>query len=223
MADLDVQPKKKSKSILPWILLGLGVLALIIFLARGCNSKTDDDVTAAPTPDSGSVVASGTGAVAQAADSTSTNVANWWDKVDMNAPSAKFDEITNKDINVRGNDRYGIYGVGEEILFDKGKSTIKPQAEANLKQIVASIGKRYNNGNIRIYGYTDAVGSADYNKELAEKRTEAVKNWLTSSGNLSATNITQHPVGEAQPQASNSTEAGRKQNRRVEIVAAAGQ
>jgi len=137
----------------------------------------------------------------------------------MNVPSAKFDEITDKDISVRGNDRYGIYGINESILFDEGKSTIRPQAAADLKQIVASINKRYNNGNIRIYGYTDSVGSAGYNKELAQQRTEAVKNWLTQSGNISAANLTTHPIGEGQPQASNTSERGRQQNRRVEIVA----
>jgi outer membrane protein OmpA-like peptidoglycan-associated protein len=210
MADLDVQPKKKS-SILPWVLLGLGILALLIFLARGCNN---DDVrdNAAATTDSASNVA----------NNTAGAIGDWWDDVDFNAPAAKYDEITDRNINVRGNDRYGIYGVNENVLFDEGKSTIRPQAEANLKQIAASIGKRYGTGNVRVYGHTDAVGSAGSNKELAEQRAEAVRAWLAKNGNIGEGKISVHPVGESQPVASNATEQGRQKNRRVEIVAGTG-
>lgn len=211
MADLDVQPKKKN-SILPWVLLGLGILALLIFLARGCNDKDTRDNAAATTD-------SATSTVSNAAENTAATVKNWWDDIDFNAPATKYDEVTNKDVDVRGNNRYGIYGVNETVLFDEGKSTIRPQAEASLKQIAASITKRYGSGNVRVYGYTDAVGSAASNKELAEQRAEAVRNWLAKNGNIGESKISVHPVGESQPVASNATEKGRQQNRRVEIVA----
>jgi outer membrane protein OmpA-like peptidoglycan-associated protein len=213
MADLDVQPKKKS-SILPWVLLGLGVLALLIFLARGCNN--DDANNVAATTDSA------TSTVSNTADNTAGAIRDWWDDVDFNAPAAKYDEVTNKDIDVRGNDRYGIYSVNETVLFDEGKSTIRSQAEANLKQIAASIGKRYGSGNVRVYGHTDATGSAGANKELAEQRAEAVRAWLVKNGNVTEGRVSVHPVGESQPVASNATEQGRQQNRRVEIVAGSG-
>jgi outer membrane protein OmpA-like peptidoglycan-associated protein len=209
MADLDVQPKKRKGSILPWILLALGVLALIYFLTRG----RDNDDAAVATTTSDSVSTTSANAAAAAPDS------NNWSRVDFNAPSMRYAEVTDKNISVRGNKEYGIYGIGENILFDEGKSTIRSNAEANLKQIVASIDKRYNGGNVRIYGYTDAVGSAGYNKELAEQRAQAVRDWLVRNGNITDSRISLHPVGEAQPVATNSTEAGRQQNRRVEIVA----
>jgi outer membrane protein OmpA-like peptidoglycan-associated protein len=142
-----------------------------------------------------------------------------WNDVDFNAPAVTYDEVSDKNINVRGNNNYGIYGVGENILFDEGKSTLRSGAEANLRQIVGSIDKRYSGSNVRVYGYTDAVGSAGYNKELAEQRAEAVRNWLVQNGNVAENRISVHPVGEGQPVASNSTEQGRQQNRRVEIVA----
>lgn len=211
MADLDVQPKKKSGSLLPWILLGLGVLALIIFLVRR-NGDNDVNDAAVTTTDSA------TGMM----NNTVDKVQNWWNDIDFNAPAVAYDEITDKNINVRGNDNYGIYGVGETVLFDEGKSTIRSGAEANLKQIAESMGKRYNGSNVRVYGYTDAVGSAGYNKELAEQRAEAVRAWLVKSGNVTESNISVHPVGESQPVATNSTEAGRQQNRRVEIVTGKG-
>lgn len=200
MAELNVQPKKAA-SILPWILLLLGLAALIWFLTR----RHDDKETASTT------------ATTQSSTSSNTAAADW-NGVDFNAPAATYDEITDKNINVRGNDRYGIYGLGENVLFDEGKATIRPDAEANLKQIVSSVEKRYNGGDVRVYGFTDAQGSAGYNKELAQQRAEAVKGWLQSNG-VEANRISVAAIGEAQPVATNATEEGRQQNRRVEIVA----
>lgn len=214
MADLDVQPKKKG-SILPWILLGLGIIALLFFLARGCNNDTNtdgvnSDSSTARTSDASSGNMSAT---------TPTDEGSDWNDVDFNSPSMAYDEITGKDINVRGNDKYAIYGLGENILFDEGKATIRSQAEQNLKQIAASIEKRHTGGNVRIYGHTDATGSAGANKELAQQRAEAVRNWLVQNGAITDTRVSLHPIGESQPVASNATDEGREQNRRVEIVA----
>lgn len=204
MAELNVQPKKKT-SILPWILLALGLAALIWFLTRDKNTNetaANDATTPTTTNTNTSSHAAGGG----------------WGDVDFNAPAVNYDEITDKNINVRGNNNYGIYGMGENILFDEGKATIRSDAEANLKQIAGSINKRYNGGEIRVYGFTDAQGSAGSNKELAQQRANAVQSWLQSNG-VSGDRISVHPIGEAQPAASNSTEEGRQQNRRVEIVA----
>lgn len=217
MADLNVQPKQK-KSWLPWLLLALGLIALIFFLMRGCNN----DKGTQGTTDSTSASTSTSSSTGTTADATGASGQAWGD-VDFNAPAAAYDEITDKNVDVRGNNNYGIYGLGENVLFDEGKSTLRSNAEQNLKQIIASIDKRYNGSAIRVFGYTDAAGSAGYNKELAEQRAEAVRNWLVKNGNISEDRISVHPVGEARPVASNSTEQGRQQNRRVEIVAKSGQ
>ena len=213
MADLDVQPKKRRGSILPWILLALGAIALIYFLTRNRSDNDRDDAAVTTTTDSTSTTTTSANTAMGARDGDN------WNDVDFNAPAAHYDEVTNKDIDVRGNNNYGIYGIGENILFDEGKSTIRPGAEANLRQIAASISKRYNGGEVRVYGHTDAVGSAGSNKDLAEQRAEAVRNWLVKNGNVAENRISLHPVGESQPVASNATESGRQQNRRVEIVA----
>lgn len=204
MAELNVQPKKGT-NILAWLLLLAGIAALIWFLVN--RNKDDKEVAATDTTTTTS-------------QSTSTNnaAATNWDGIDMNAPALNYDEITDKNISVRGSDAYGIYGIGENILFDESKATIRPDAEANLKQITSSIGKRYDGGDIRIYGYTDAQGSAGFNKELAQQRADAVKAWLQSNG-MDAGRLSVNAVGEGQPVATNSTEEGRQQNRRVEIVA----
>lgn len=203
MADLDVQPKKKS--VLPWILLILGLIALLIFLLRGCGNKNTD----AATSDT----------VSAAAPATGANPGTAWNDVDFNAPAATYPEITDTNISVRGNGNFGIYGLGENILFDEGKSAIRTTAEENLKQVIASINQRYKDASVRVYGYTDAVGSAGYNKELAEQRAQAVRDWLVKNGNVSESSISMEPVGEERPVATNATSEGRQQNRRVEIVA----
>ena len=200
MADLNVQPKKKS-SILPWLLLLAGVIALIYFLSKGCSPAADKNV---------------------ATTSTTAPAAGNWDNVDFNSPRASYNEITDSSINVQGNDQYGIYGLGENVLFETDNATLKSDAEANLKQIAASIKQRYDGGEVRVFGYTDAKGSADYNMQLAEDRARSVRDWLIKNAGISEDHITMHPVGEARPVASNATEPGRQQNRRVEIVARKG-
>ena len=57
-----------------------------------------------------------------------------------------------------------------------------------------------------------------YNRELSEKRAEAVKAYLISQGNSEAARVSVEPMGEAKPAATNATAAGRQENRRVEIA-----
>lgn len=141
-----------------------------------------------------------------------------WNNVDMNLPTVDWPEFEDSDVEVRGNNRYSVYSVGEDVLFDTDKAEIRKGAEENLRKISSSIAQRHKDGQVRVYGYTDAQGSAGYNKDLAEKRAEAVRNWLQKNGNIAASRISVHPVGEAKPTASNETAKGRQQNRRVEIV-----
>lgn len=205
MAELEVQPKKKS-AYWPW-LLGLLALIAIIWFLWVRNSERDrvaTDTTVTPV-----VPAPG----------TNSATGDW--NIDFDAPSVTYGEITAGDIDVRGRDAYGIYSLGENVLFDDGKANIRSDAEDNLKQVAVSILKRHNGGEVRIYGYTDAKGNSDANKELARKRAEAVKGWLENNG-IDADRISVNAVGEARPVASNATEEGRSQNRRVEIVARGG-
>jgi outer membrane protein OmpA-like peptidoglycan-associated protein len=220
MAELNVQPKKRKIHGLMWLLMAIVLLVIIIFLQRSCNDTGDN--IAGNTSDSSATVGTTTPNTTTNNDTTvagRTPGAGNWDDIDQNAPATTYDEIKGKDISVRGNDNYGIYSLGEDILFDKGKSTIRTSAAQNLKQIAASIKKRFQGGNVRVYGYTDSVGSTEFNKELAEKRAAAVGSWLAANGSIDSSHISLNPIGEGRPVASNSTEQGRQQNRRVEIIA----
>ncbi|AKQ47592.1 membrane protein [Rufibacter radiotolerans] len=210
MANLDVQPKS-SRPWWLWLLLALVALALLFFLMRGCD-RNDADVDRTTTTET---TTTETTAVTTDDDGDDDD----WNDLNLDAPAAAYEEITDKDIDVRGTDNYAVYSLDETILFGSDKSTIQPQAADKLKQVAASLNKRFANGKVRIYGYTDAQGSASYNKELAEERTKAVQAWLTENGNVSKDNVSMHPVGESKPVATNETAAGRQQNRRVQIVA----
>jgi len=142
-----------------------------------------------------------------------------WAAVDWNSPVLKYDDVKNKDISVRGNDNYGIYSLGENVLFETGKADIKKGAENNLMEVVSSINQHYGNGKVKVYGYTDATGSADANATLSRQRAEAVKSWLVSNGKMEEGRISMYAEGESHPAATNDNAAGREQNRRVEIAA----
>lgn len=142
-----------------------------------------------------------------------------WDGMDWESPIVKYDEVQDRDVEVRGNENYGIYTLEESVLFDVDKSALKPTAKQHLDKIIASIDKRYPNGQIGVFGFTDNTGNKDYNKELSEQRAQSVKDYLASTGKLDASRMNVEAYGEKRPAATNETAAGRAKNRRVQIVA----
>jgi len=103
-----------------------------------------------------------------------------------------------------------------DVLFDFNKHTLKPEARERLARI-SGIVLAYPDLKLQIEGYTDAIGSEEYNQTLSEKRAEAVRDYLVSSG-VSMNNVAAQGMGKADPVADNSTAAGRKLNRRVEMI-----
>ena len=67
-------------------------------------------------------------------------------------------------------------------------------------------------------GFADSRGDKSYNRELSEKRAEAVKTYLVSNGKIDAARVSVEPMGETMPVATNATATGRQENRRVEIA-----
>lgn len=102
-----------------------------------------------------------------------------------------------------------------DILFDTGKSDLKPQAKNNLDQM-AGIMKKYPENVLAINGYTDNTGSDSINEALSQRRAEAVKNQLVASGMPNSV-ISTYGKGESNPIGDNASVDGRRQNRRVEI------
>lgn len=122
-------------------------------------------------------------------------------------------EISN--LQTKQTDR-GLVMTLSDVLFDTGKSTLKPGADRDLDRLAKAL-KDNPNTKVKIEGYTDSVGSSSYNQTLSEHRAEAVADALKMRG-VSDSQLEAEGLGKEFPVASNATPAGRQQNRRVEIV-----
>ena len=104
-----------------------------------------------------------------------------------------------------------------QILFNFDSSTLKPESNKILDEAVAKL-KANNDLVFLIEGHTDNVGEDAYNLSLSKARAKTVMNYFVSKG-IVASRITSEGYGESKPIAGNDTEAGRANNRRVEIKA----
>jgi outer membrane protein OmpA-like peptidoglycan-associated protein len=102
------------------------------------------------------------------------------------------------------------------VLFATGKYNLRPEAQMRLARL-AGIVSSHSGLVLQVEGYTDNVGSEDFNQKLSEQRAEAVRDFLISQG-VDQNSISAKGFGEAMPVADNSTAAGRQENRRVEII-----
>ena len=107
------------------------------------------------------------------------------------------------------------------VNFGFDSSDLTSAAKANLDKL-AQVLKNNMDTNINIYGHTDSKGTDAYNLSLSERRAAAVKNYLVSQG-VSAGRMFTMGVGEKEPVASNDTDAGRAENRRVEFAITANE
>lgn len=203
MAHLEVEPKP-SRPWWIWLLLLLVLIALAAILFKKCGNETT-------VKDSYSTVSDSTG---KALAATMPD----WNSVDFNSAATKDADITDSDITTRGNGNYTIYTLGENILFPTDGNDVSATGQAKLKMISDVISKRFPGATIGVFGSTDSTGPASENKQLGKERAEAVKSWLTTSGNIAKETISVQSLGEAEPVATNQTKEGRQQNRNVSIV-----
>jgi outer membrane protein OmpA-like peptidoglycan-associated protein len=102
------------------------------------------------------------------------------------------------------------------LLYDFDSDVVRPEAQANLRELAASLDK-YTGSDVLIVGHTDALGTSSYNQSLSERRAGAASAYLASQG-VARSRIRTKGLGETEPVAGNDTEAGRQQNRRVEVA-----
>jgi outer membrane protein OmpA-like peptidoglycan-associated protein len=107
-----------------------------------------------------------------------------------------------------------------DVLFDFNKYTLKPDAREKLAK-VSGILLAYPDLKVKVEGYTDNIGSDEYNQKLSEQRADGVRDYLVSQS-VSDSNVTANGFGKSDPIADNSTNQGRAQNRRVELVVSGG-
>jgi outer membrane protein OmpA-like peptidoglycan-associated protein len=104
----------------------------------------------------------------------------------------------------------------QDVLFDTGKYTLKPAAREALAKI-SGIVISHPGLNLQVEGYTDSTGTPEFNQKLSEERASTVRDFLGAEG-LNPQSMTSIGYGMNYPVAPNDTAAGRKLNRRVELV-----
>jgi OmpA-OmpF porin, OOP family len=130
----------------------------------------------------------------------------------------KMEQYIEADAAALGNDirtagHAAVYG----ILFDTGKSTVKPESAQAIGEI-AKLLKADPTLKIHVVGHTDNVGDVDSNIKLSKDRGEAVLQALARDHGIAAARLKSYGCGQFAPVASNDTEEGRAKNRRVELV-----
>jgi outer membrane protein OmpA-like peptidoglycan-associated protein len=120
-------------------------------------------------------------------------------------------EALGNDIRMQGH--AAVYG----ILFDTGKSTIKPESAQAIgevaKMLTADAALK-----IHVVGHTDNVGDVNSNIKLSQERGEAVLQALVRDHGIAASRLRSYGCGQFAPVSSNDSEEGRAKNRRVELV-----
>jgi outer membrane protein OmpA-like peptidoglycan-associated protein len=115
-----------------------------------------------------------------------------------------------------------IIDLSTDILFDFNKSTINPNAIPSLIKLARLI-RQSNSNTVQVNGFTDAIGTDEYNIDLSKRRSDTVKNWLVNKGGVDAGRLNANGYGKGQPVAPNThpdgsdNPIGRQKNRRVEI------
>ena len=211
--DIHVGPSTKKTAWLPWLLLGLVLLALLFGLTR-CS---DTNETARVAPDTSAAPAAGTAGA----------------PVDTAAPAAPATAappstatVPGIAATVPGTSGVGGYLAGTEALprtflfeklnFDTAKNEIRAADRDELNALIATL-KQYPSARIRIVGYADARGTAPSNATLGKERADSVKAALVAGG-IDAGRLESASGGETNPVDTNATSTGQAENRRTELV-----
>jgi outer membrane protein OmpA-like peptidoglycan-associated protein len=188
--------KNKGFNWLPWLLLALGLLALLFALSR-CNREDTAAVAPAPTATPTEVVASTPNAGSADALIGTSGLGTY----------------------LAGTEPLPRTFTFEKLNFDTAKSNIRPADVAEVNEVAAAL-KQYPNARIRIAGYADARGSDAANMALGKARADSVKSALVAQG-IDTGRIETVSGGETDPVDTNASAGGRFENRRTELVVTA--
>ncbi len=125
-------------------------------------------------------------------------------------------QLNNDDIRITNTGDRLIVTMPQDILFAVDSSTVQPGLRSDLLTVASSL-QQYPDSTVQVIGHTDNTGDAGYNQGLSERRANSVADVLMNGG-VAFSRIQTFGRGEDQPVASNLTDEGRSQNRRVEIV-----
>lgn len=202
----------------PW-LIGLALAGLGFYFLKGCNGTKSTEVTTdslsaavASVGDSAASLASAVG------DSASAVVASFSKKLSSgfeikgNGNGIESSLISFIEDQGKAVDKTTWFNF-DNLLFDTGKSTLKPESDVQITNI-AEIMKAFPAVKLKIGGYTDNVGSEASNMKLSTARAKATVAAIVAKG-IDAARLEAEGYGPQNPVASNDTEEGRAQNRRI--------
>jgi len=119
------------------------------------------------------------------------------------------------DLQARVTDHGLVLTLGD-VLFSSGTANLNAGGTTHLGRLAEFL-RQHADRNAQIVGYTDSIGSNEYNQTLSERRAEAVKSYLVDRG-VAASRLSASGLGERAPIGDNGSSAGREQNRRVEVT-----
>ena len=124
-------------------------------------------------------------------------------------------EVQLKELDAKKTERGLVITLGD-VLFDTNKSDLKSGGMRNVQKL-AGVLKEYPLRNVLVEGFTDSIGSSEYNQDLSDRRARAVRTALQETG-VASERISNRGYGKTFPVANNATAEGRQLNRRVEII-----
>jgi outer membrane protein OmpA-like peptidoglycan-associated protein len=119
------------------------------------------------------------------------------------------------ELQAQRTDRALVMALGD-VVFTSGQADLKAAAVGNLEKLIAFLNE-YPKRTVTIEGYTDSIGSLNYNQRLSQRRADSVKTYLVGQG-IGSMRLVASGKGEAAPVAGNESADGRQQNRRVEVI-----
>lgn len=124
--------------------------------------------------------------------------------------------LSNPNIRVVNHGSYLQVVMPDGILFSTGSAAVSGPAQQDLYAVARNL-NQYPNSRVEVVGHTDSTGTQAINRDLSQRRAQSVAGILAAAG-VAQNRLSAVGVADTQPIASNATEAGRAQNRRVEIL-----
>jgi outer membrane protein OmpA-like peptidoglycan-associated protein len=204
----------------PVLILTLGAMAI-----AGCVPVTEDNRRTQTGAVTGALIGGAIGATRRGDNKVAeTVIGAGLGALIGGAIGSSLDKQAAELRNSIGNDRVSITNTGSElivnlpqdILFASDSATLRGNLTQDLQAVARSL-LNYPDTTVQVVGHTDNTGSASYNQDLSQRRAFSVSDVLRNNG-VPGGRIVAFGRGEDQPIASNLSEAGRSQNRRVEII-----
>ena len=212
--DVRKAESSSAKWLIPLLLVGAGLFALFFF-SKGCNRK---EASTAVTTETVDTLTTKTEEVVEEPKDALGNFFKFKlpNGIELNAPEFGIENKLNTWLmdETKVVDKTTWFNF-DRLLFDTGKATLRPESQEQLKNMVEIL-KAYPAVELKLGGYTDNVGDPAFNLKLSGDRAKSVMDEMIKMG-IAKDRLESEGYGEQFPVASNDTEEGKAQNRRIAV------